>query len=77
MHPHEHRRMLSTAEAAKYLGYGKSTLDKLRIEGGGPKYIQHGRRVTYDPEDLEAWAAARKCVSTSDPTVGGPHARTS
>ncbi len=66
MHPREHRKMLSTAEAAHYLGYGKSTLDKLRLEGGGPKFISHGRRVTYDPADLDEWANARKRNSTSD-----------
>ena len=63
MHP---RKMLSTAEAAEYLGYGKSTLDKLRLEGGGPRFISHGRRVTYDPADLDEWAGARKRTSTSD-----------
>jgi excisionase family DNA binding protein len=58
--------MLSTDEAAKYLGYGKSTLDKLRCKGGGPRYIAHGRRVTYDPDDLDEWINARKRSTTSE-----------
>jgi hypothetical protein len=67
MHPLEHRKMLSTSEAATYLGLGKSTLDKFRLTGDGPRFITCGRRVVYDPEDLDAFANARKRSSTSEP----------
>ena len=67
MHSHEYRKMLSTSEAAVYLGLGKSTLDKLRLTGGGPKFCSLGRRVVYSLADLEAWADARKRTSTSEP----------
>ena len=60
------RRKLSTPEAAAYLGLGKSTLDKFRLTGGGPRFITCGRRVVYDPEDLDAYANARKRASTSE-----------
>jgi excisionase family DNA binding protein len=60
-------RKLSTSEAAVYLGLGKSTLDKLRLVGGGPCFISLGRRVVYDRADLDAWADARKRSSTSEP----------
>ena len=59
--------MLSTAGAATYLGLGKSTLDKWRLIGGGPKFCTLGRRVVYDPDDLDAFANARKRTSTSEP----------
>ncbi len=61
------RRKLSTLEAAAYVGLGKSTLDKFRLTGGGPKFITLGRRVVYDPDDLDAWTEVRKRSSTSEP----------
>jgi len=61
------KQMLSTPEAASYLGLGKSTLDKLRLRGGGPKFITLGRRVVYDAADLQAWVESRKRTSTSEP----------
>ena len=67
MHHHEYRKMLSTSSAAEYLGIGKSTLDKWRLIGAGPKFCTLGRRIVYDPADLEAFANARKRSSTSEP----------
>ncbi|MDG2571044.1 helix-turn-helix domain-containing protein [Vibrio parahaemolyticus] len=63
------RKKLSTPEAASYLGLGKSTLDKLRLTGGGPAYSQLGKRVVYDPADLDAWFARHKRTSTSQSTA--------
>ena len=62
-----HRSKLDTVRAAEYLGLGKSTLDKLRLSGGGPVYSQFGKRVVYDPADLDAWCAKHKRASTSAP----------
>ncbi len=62
-------RKLPTPEAASYLGLGKSTLDKLRLTGGGPVYSQFRRRVIYDVRDLDAWFAAHKRISISDSTA--------
>ena len=59
------RRMLDTLEAATYAGLGKSTLEKLRLYGGGPTYIKVGKRVVYDISDLDAWLASRRRQSTS------------
>lgn len=63
------RKMLSTYEAAKYLGLGKSTLDKLRLSGDGPVFIKVGRRVIYDPADLDVWSKRHKRSSTSQVTT--------
>lgn len=60
------RRKLSTPEAAAYLGLGKSTLDKYRLTGEGPQFATCGRRVVYDPDDLDAFINARKRTSTSE-----------
>ncbi|KQV33122.1 MULTISPECIES: helix-turn-helix domain-containing protein [unclassified Rhizobium] len=46
-------------EAAQYLGLSKSTLDKLRCFGGGPRYFKLGRPVVYDVADLDSWMAER------------------
>jgi excisionase family DNA binding protein len=63
------RRKLTTPEAATFLGLGKSTLDKLRLTGGGPAYSLIGRRVIYDPADLDAWVAQHKRTSASERTA--------
>jgi predicted DNA-binding transcriptional regulator AlpA len=80
MHPrgYENRteykaRCLATAEAAAYCGSSKSTLEKLRVYGGGPAFIKMGSRVVYDVADLDAWLAARRRLSTSD-SGGNAHA---
>jgi predicted DNA-binding transcriptional regulator AlpA len=65
--PNNAVRKLSTLEAAALLGVSKAFLDKLRIYGGGPVFLKIGRRVLYDPRDVEAWASARRRTNTSDP----------
>jgi predicted DNA-binding transcriptional regulator AlpA len=60
--------MHSVAEAASRTGLSVSTLNKLRVFGGGPTFVKLGRRVVYDPADLDAWLAARKRRSTSEPS---------
>ena len=60
--------MLRTREAAAYIGMAKSTLEKLRVYGGGCPYIRVGRVVVYDPADLDDWLASHRRTSTSDET---------
>lgn len=57
---------LKTESAAEYVGLGKSTLDKLRTTGGGPRYLKLGRAVRYRTADLDAWLAASLKSSTSE-----------
>lgn len=59
-------RMLRTPEAAAYCGSSASTFEKLRLTGGGPRYVKLGRRVVYDPADLDAWLASKRRQSTSE-----------
>ena len=56
---------LKTDSAAEYVGLGKSTLDKLRTTGGGPRYLKLGRVVRYRTVDLDEWLAACLTDSTS------------
>jgi hypothetical protein len=60
------QRKLNTEDAAAYAGLARSTLEKLRVFGGGPNYIKIGRRVVYDVPDLERWLMAHRRQSTSD-----------
>jgi predicted DNA-binding transcriptional regulator AlpA len=60
-------RILRTREAAKYCGLAESTVEKLRLSGGGPAFIRlGGRSVGYDIRDLDLWIDAHRATSTSD-----------
>ena len=59
--------LLDVRAAAAWLGLSKSTLDKMRCYGVGPRFIRAtGRAVRYDPADLAAFAADRRQSRTSD-----------
>jgi hypothetical protein len=70
--PREGLRFIDTRHAAAILGLSARTLEKYRVNGGGPAYRKFGGRVLYALEDLDAWAALAVRTSTSDP---GPNAR--
>ena len=57
---------LRVQAAAKHLGLSVSTLNKLRVFGGGPVFLKLGRRVAYDVADLDEWLASKRRSSTSD-----------
>lgn len=48
-------RLLSTDDAAMYIGLAVPTLKEMRIKGKGPKFCKIGRTVRYKREDLDAW----------------------
>lgn len=59
--------LLNVREAAARLGLSKSTLDKMRCAGKGPRYIKStDRAVRYDPQDLDAWIAARRSKGVTE-----------
>lgn len=62
---------LGVEDAAKYTGLSVSTLNKLRVFGGGPVFLKLGRRVAYDVADLERWLETKRRRSTSDAGDGG------
>lgn len=57
---------LSTGQAAHFVGLSRRTLEKMRVQGGGPLYRKHGRYVRYHIDDLEAWSKSRMKGSTCD-----------
>lgn len=60
---------VDTADAAKLTGLAKSTLEKLRVAGTGPRYLKLGKVVRYRRADLDAWLDARLVASTSSDRV--------
>lgn len=54
-------------EAADYVGLSKSSMDKLRCFGGGPRFFKLGRAVIYDVADLDAWVSERSRANTWQP----------
>ncbi|WP_043159323.1 helix-turn-helix domain-containing protein [Bradyrhizobium sp. Ai1a-2] len=56
---------LDTKQAAEYVGCAKSTLDIMRVRGGGPRYIKIGRKVLYNSTDLDKWLEQHTFTSTS------------
>jgi predicted DNA-binding transcriptional regulator AlpA len=59
------KRLLKVAEAAEYVCLSASTLNQLRVGGGGPRYAKLAGRVLYDQVDLDAWIEASKRESTA------------
>lgn len=55
---------LRVRDAANYVGLSKSSLDKYRCFGGGPTYSKVGRAVIYSTEELDAWLASQKRLTT-------------
>jgi excisionase family DNA binding protein len=59
--------LLTPKEAAEHLRVSKSYLDKLRVYGGGPKFLRLGKRkILYRKSDLDRWATERCFGSTSE-----------
>jgi predicted DNA-binding transcriptional regulator AlpA len=63
--PTDRRPMQRTPDAARYMGVSKSSLEKYRLTGGGPKYLKLGKTVVYHPDDLDAWLASHRRTSTN------------
>lgn len=64
-------RRLRTAKGAseylreKGLSVAESTLGKLRVVGGGPRFHKWGRQPLYDEPDLDEWSEQRLGVPRS------------
>lgn len=58
-------RLLTVKEAAQYLRCGISTLNKLRVSGGGPVYVKMHGRVFYKLDTLDRYIARHEMRSTA------------
>jgi len=65
---HSEARLLTTEQAAAYLGLAKNTLEKARCGcADGPFFIKMGSRtVRYARDDLDAWIAKHRAATTSE-----------
>lgn len=57
--------LLTSKQAAIYLGVAVASLAKWRVMGCGPTFIKCGCAVRYHEGDLEAWLKSRRFQSTS------------
>jgi len=64
----EVKERMGVDDAAKHLGLAASTLNKMRGEGRGPRYIRLGGRVFYRRQDLDSYIE-RSVVETADSRV--------
>ncbi len=60
------RKLQSERDVEANYGFGLSWLRSMRIKGGGIPFIKCGRSVRYDPDDVEAYIAARRVTSTTE-----------
>jgi len=59
--------LLTVEQAAELLALPRSTLDRWRVEGYGPKFLQlTARCIRYRRSDIEAWTETRVRHSTSE-----------
>lgn len=58
------KAVLTTSEAASYLGLAVSTLNKWRCYGEGPQFIKLGRAVRYRRDALERYVETRTRSAT-------------
>jgi excisionase family DNA binding protein len=68
--PERTEEFLTPKQAAAYLRVSKSYLDKLRVYGGGPRFLRFGRKILYRQSELNLWAEERCFGSTSEYEVG-------
>ena len=65
-------QLLTTTDAAKFLGVSKAFLERDRWAGARIPFIKVGRRaVRYEQSELESFIHQQRRISTSD---GGPDA---
>jgi predicted DNA-binding transcriptional regulator AlpA len=70
------KSLLNVREAAAHTNLSKSTLDKWRCKGVGPRFIRLGkRRIAYALADLDRWMSERTHSCTAEylqPDPGSP-----
>lgn len=59
-------RLLTTEEAAALLRVRPNTLEKFRVSGRGPSFVNVERRVLYRATDIAAYVTRQTRASTSE-----------
>ncbi len=67
----ENSGLVSTKQAAQYLGTSERFLEIRRMKGGGPPFIRvSAKTIRYRRSDLDSWVESRVRQSTSDQGEG-------
>lgn len=82
LHALPDKAALTTAEAALFLRLSPKTLERMRLDGSGPTYIQGGpkgarggnQKCLYLKNDLLAWQQANQVSNTMEAAVRRGHA---
>jgi len=65
--PDSQEALMTEQQAAAFLNVNPRTLQKWRVEGGGPRFVRMSRRcIRYWPKDIREWAQNRRKSSTSE-----------
>ncbi len=62
----EMETLLTTEQAAWLLRISRKTLERMRVEGHGPRFVRLGRCVRYRQRDLHTWISTNTHQSTSE-----------
>ena len=63
--------LMTVGEAARRLKLSESYLNKLRMTGGGPRFVRVGRSIRYREDDLGLWLDGKTAESTSEYDAAG------
>jgi excisionase family DNA binding protein len=58
--------VMTTIEAAEYVGLKKPTMERSRFLGQGPAYCKLGGAVRYRKKDLDEWLDSRLVSSVEE-----------
>ena len=58
--------VMTTIEAAAYVGLKKPTMERFRFLGQGPAYCKLGGAVRYRKKDLDEWLDSRLVSSVEE-----------
>lgn len=58
-------RYLTQQEAAAFLRLSPRTLERMRLDSSGPRFVKAGRRVLYKASEIESWTESRTFQNTS------------
>jgi predicted DNA-binding transcriptional regulator AlpA len=56
--------LMTEQQASKFLELSPKTLQKYRMQGGGPKFIKIGRKIRYRRKHLDEWLETRTFENT-------------
>ena len=57
---------VETPEASRITKFAQSSLESMRVRGGGPPFSKRGRKILYIRRDLLEWVAAGRRSSTTE-----------